>query len=268
MHTTQEKARRYPTAALLAWMAVSAAGAVELMPTTQQNALVQKYCAVCHTDAAMNGGLSLEHFDATNAAPSLTAMLVSKLSGGVALATIKEVDTNPAAAPLVDRKMKSGAIGAAGIPRPDKATINAWILAFAVQSAGAAEWAIERTKATEWTASILREVPSATNPSEVESSRFIASCNQATQKGSLQLAWSPVPQSGALSLSVDGVSYRAEGSEKMGNAAVVLTVSRTGLPFPAESLVIRELFPGETVKFSFSDLPKDARRGLEVCFSR
>ena len=54
----------------------------------------------------------------------------------------------------------------------------------------------------------------------------------------------------------------------MDNAAVVLTVSRTGFPLPAESLVIRELFPGETVKFSFSDLPKDARRELEVCFSR
>lgn len=79
MQTPQENARGYPTAALLAWMAVSVAGAVELMPTTQQNALVQKYCAVCHTDAAMNGGLSLEHFDAANASPSLTAMLVSKL---------------------------------------------------------------------------------------------------------------------------------------------------------------------------------------------
>ena len=268
MQTPQENARGYPTAALLAWMAVSVAGAVELMPTTQQNALVQKYCAVCHTDAAMNGGLSLEHFDAANAAPSLTAMLVSKLSGGVAAATILEVDTNPTAAALVDRKMKSGAIGAAGIPRPDKATMDAWIRAFAVRSAGAAEWAIEHTQATEWTASILREMPSATNPSEVESYRLIAACNTATQKGAMQLAWSPVPQGGALSLSVDGVSYRVEGSEKMDNAAVVLTVSRTGFPLPAESLVIRELFPGETMKFSFADLPKDARRELEVCFSR
>jgi hypothetical protein len=33
-------------------------------PAAQQNALVQRYCAVCHTDAAKNGGLSLEHFDA------------------------------------------------------------------------------------------------------------------------------------------------------------------------------------------------------------
>ena len=49
------------------------AAAADLMPVAQQNALVQKYCAVCHTDAARNGGLSLEHFDAAQAPPSLMA---------------------------------------------------------------------------------------------------------------------------------------------------------------------------------------------------
>ncbi len=49
-------------AILTAYLATSASAA-EVMSTTQQNALVQKYCTMCHTDAVKNGGLSLEHFD-------------------------------------------------------------------------------------------------------------------------------------------------------------------------------------------------------------
>src|SRR5262249_49452564 len=54
----------------------------ELMPVVQQNALVQKYCAVCHDDVHRNGGLSLQHFEASNVDPSLAAMMVSKLKTG------------------------------------------------------------------------------------------------------------------------------------------------------------------------------------------
>jgi len=35
------------------------------LPYAQQNAVVKKQCASCHTDALMYGGLSLEHYDAT-----------------------------------------------------------------------------------------------------------------------------------------------------------------------------------------------------------
>jgi hypothetical protein len=252
------------------------------MPVTQQNALVQKYCAVCHTDAAKNGGLSLQHFDAAQAPPSLTAMLLSKLTSGVSLKTAREAPSNPSAAAFVDQEMKAGAMGAAGIPIPDKATIDALIHAFAVESAGATDWTVERSKdraagAPMLTASILREMPSARNASEAEAYRLIASCNLATGQGEVQLAWSPVPQSGTLAGSVDGnaaAQYRVQGSEKMGNesgvvlhalAAVVLAETRRGaspigLPFPAESLAIRDLFPGETVTFSFANLPADAGR--------
>src|ERR1700704_5992169 len=111
-------------ASMLAGGIATAAAADDLSPA-QQNALVQKYCAVCHTDAARNGGLSLEHFDAAQAAPSLAAMMVSKLTGGVSLETAKASASDPSAAALVARKMKGGAMGAAGIPIPDKATIDA-----------------------------------------------------------------------------------------------------------------------------------------------
>ena len=51
------------------------------MPASRQNELVRTYCTVCHTDAARNGGLSLEHFDAANPDPGVAAMLASKLKG-------------------------------------------------------------------------------------------------------------------------------------------------------------------------------------------
>jgi hypothetical protein len=290
MHTALNNASCYRVLVLVAVMAgwlVNSAPAAELMPA-QQNALVQKYCAVCHTDAANNGGLSLEHFDAAQASPSLIAMLLSKLTGGVSLKMVREVRTNASAAALVDRKMGSGAMGAAGIPIPDKATIDALIHAFAVQSAGATEWTVERSKdgtanAPGLTVSILREMPSAMNAGGAEVYRLIASCNQATQQGFVQLAWSPVPGKGTLAASVDGkaaVEYQVDGSEKMGNgsgvllhgrAALVLAETKLGgsrarLPFPAQSLTISHLFPGETVTFPFANLPEAARREFNACF--
>jgi hypothetical protein len=45
-------------------LAAVLAQATDAMPVARLNELVQRYCAVCHTDAARNGGLSLQHFDA------------------------------------------------------------------------------------------------------------------------------------------------------------------------------------------------------------
>ena len=218
-------------AVMAGWLTVSAPAA-EVMPTVQQNALVNKYCAVCHTDAANNGGLSLEHFDAARAAPSLAAMLLSKLTGGVSLDTVREGPSNAGAAALVDNKMKSGAMGAAGIPIPDKATIDALIQALAMESAGAAEWTVQRAldavaKAPVIVASILREKPSAKSAGEARVYRLVVTCNEATQHGSMQLAWSPLPTRGTLAASVDArvaVSYQVNGSEKMGNGSGIVTL--------------------------------------------
>src|SRR5262245_62087864 len=81
------------------------------MPASQQNALVQKYCAVCHSDTKMMGGLSLERFDAAHADPSITGMVVNKLN--------------------------SGAMGAAGLPIPDRSVINALTAALSAAAADA-----------------------------------------------------------------------------------------------------------------------------------
>jgi len=52
------------------------------MGAAQENAVVQKYCGSCHTDALMYGGLSVQHFDAARPDPTLTAMLLSKITNG------------------------------------------------------------------------------------------------------------------------------------------------------------------------------------------
>ena len=70
------------------------------MPAVEQQALVRKYCAVCHSDAAMNGGLSLQHYDPAVPNPALAAMLLSKL--------------------------QNGAMGAAGLGIPEKPARDAW----------------------------------------------------------------------------------------------------------------------------------------------
>src|ERR1700722_20267035 len=141
MHTAQRNSRDYRTVVLVAVMAgrfTDSAPAAEIMPPAQQNALVRKYCAVCHTDAAKNGGLSLEHYDAAQADPALAAMLLSKL--------------------------RNGAMGAAGLGIPDKETSEAWVAVTTRQAAGATNWTVIRrelpgTKPLILTASIVREVP-------------------------------------------------------------------------------------------------------------
>ena len=261
--------------------------ASDAMPVAQQNALVQKYCATCHTDAARNGGLSLEHFDAAQAAPSLAAMMVSKLTSGVSLETVKAAASDPNAAALVAKKMKSGAMGAAGIPIPDKATIDALINALASEATGANEWHVNRaqnpaTKASILTASILREIPSARDSGEVEMYRLVIACDAASREGEMQLVWAPVPAKGTLSASVDGkapVTYQVEGLEKMSNgsqatpalAAISLYESKIDsqiprMALPVRSLLIVNLFPNESVEFSFGDLPQAARQSLGACF--
>ena len=269
-------------------LAVPTAFASDAMPVAQQNALVQRYCAVCHTDAARNGGLSLEHFDATQAAPSLAAMMVSKLTSGAPLVTVKAAASDPGAAVLMGKKMSSGAMRAAGIPIPDKATIDALLNALASEATGANEWYLNRTQdpattAPVLTASIMRELPSARNAGEAAMYRLVLVCNAATHEGEMQLSWAPAPKTGTLSAAVDGQTpfiYKVEGTERMGNgsqgttgpAAISLYESKKvsqnpRMVLPAKTLLITNLFPNESVEFPFDNLNQTARQSLAACFN-
>lgn len=250
------------------------------MPAAQQNALVEKYCAVCHNDAHMNGGLSLQHFDAAHADPGVAAMLLSKLTSGVSLASVNAAQTDPDAAAMLAGKMKTGAMGAAGLPAPDRATQDALVSALAAEAAGASAWRVNES-APILKASILREVPSTTNPGEANLYRLTLTCHGDTREADMQLSWAAgvPPKDQVMSAAVDGrapVTYKVEGSEKMfvgasgisGTGATILWHSGIlAMPLPAHTLTISNLFPDETVVFPFDNLIETARQGLSMCFS-
>ena len=225
------------------------------MPPAEQNALVKRYCTVCHTDASKNGGLSLEHYDAGHRNPALAAMMLSKLN--------------------------DGAMGAAGNGVPDHAAQQAWLESTKEQAARAKDWFVSREDEVV-SASIVREVPPRKpGSSDAPLYRLIILCNPSTALGEMQLTWSPQPQTGrTMSASVDGnapVEYKIEGKESMGNggtlqsghASVVLSSGRGAkVALPNQSLTIRDLFPREAVEFPLADLDQKARSELRTCFQQ
>jgi hypothetical protein len=228
--------------------------AAEIMPAARQNALVQKYCAVCHTDAAKNGGLSLQHYDAAQADPALAAMLLSKL--------------------------RNGAMGAAGLGIPDPATREAWTAATAAQAQQARVWTLIRTEAPAsqapvLTASIVRDVSPRRKDADAPVYRLTLACNVANHNGDIQLTWSPSPQTNrTFFVSADGspkIPHTLEGKEeKMGNgtaASTGLAAVTLNMPMPEKTLTISDLFPGETVVFPLAELDPVDRRQLAICLS-
>lgn len=261
----------------VACLAVPAASGLEPMSVAQQNELVHKYCAVCHTDAYPRGGLSLEHYDAAVAAPSLAAMMLSKLTNGVSLKTVQSASTDPEADGIVSSKMKRGAMGAAGLPIPDLPVVGAFIYAFAAQAA-TDKWHVS-TRENVTTASIAAEVLSwKTILREAATYRLIVTCDAATGDGAMQLAWSPEPRSGTLIAVADGGAPRgiavAEGTETMGNgstaiagSAAVTLYEGTSMSLPAKTLEFSNLFPYQTATFRFDTLAPETRQRLSACLA-
>jgi len=195
-------------AALVAGLAIPAAAATGAMPVAQQNALVEKYCAVCHNDANKTGGLSLENFDAAHPDPSVVAMMVSKL--------------------------KDGAFGASGVPLPDRTTQDALLSALSAEAAGASEWTVNRTQDPEapiLTASILREILSTANAGEPNVYRLALTCRVDTREAEMQLAWAPgdVPGSGGT------MSAAGDGKAPLSRAASTTSPDRSSFVIGSRS---------------------------------
>jgi hypothetical protein len=155
------------------------------MLAEQQNALVQTYCAVCHSDSFPNGQLSLQHFDAAHPDPGIAAMIASKL--------------------------RNGAFGASGQPLPDRAVRMSLLDAISAEAAGADHWVANRSdghiaQAPLLTASIVESVPSARGEGDPNLYRLALTCNVDTHEVRMQLAWSPeVGKNGqVMSVAADG----------------------------------------------------------------
>lgn len=212
----------------------------EPMPQAQQTELIHKYCAVCHTDAAKNGGLSLEHYDASKADPQLAAMLLSKL--------------------------RNGAMGAAGLGVPDKPTQEAWIAATTAQAEGAKNWSVIRSESG-LTASIVRDVAPRKKGEDAPLYRLTVSCESGAR-----LTWSPAPATDrTFTVSADdgpAISYKIDGQEKMGNGTAGtsgMASAKLTTPLRAKRLTISDIFPGEQVDFPVGDLDAATRRQLTGC---
>jgi hypothetical protein len=226
---------------VFAWLVIPVMVAGETMPVEQQNAIIHKQCAFCHNDAQMQGGFSLDRFDAANPDPSLVAMLISKL--------------------------KVGAMGAGGFGVPDRATQDALLSALSAEAAGASEWTVSE-EGPLLTAGILRELPSTTYAGSTDRFRLRLTCNAGTREAEIQVGWAPGnPEEGRpMSVAVDGnapLAYKAEGGEKQGNGksgpgSVILPIA-----LPAQTLTISDIFPDETVVFPLGDLPETVRQ----CFA-
>jgi len=274
------------TGALTAALATTLSAA-EPAPLEQQNDFVKTHCAVCHNDRANNGGLSLEGFDAAVAAPSLAAMMLSKITSGTALATVHAASHDADAAAALKRGLGKGAVNASGLGAPAPDVVDGLVAAFTAQSAQADKWSVQRVKrptgADIVTASIVRELPSAAaadrGDTEAAMYRLVLTCNAASGEGALQLAWSPVPKRGTLAVAIDGkpaTSYTVDGTERMGNGTTATTgpaafaIARFGggtrIELPKRTLTATGLFAGETVTFPFDELAKPARESLSACF--
>jgi hypothetical protein len=249
--------------------------AAEIMPAARQNAVVQKYCGSCHSDALMFGGMSVEHFDAAHPEPSLASMLVSKLTSGRTPGEVNAATRGPDSAATIIGFLKGGAMGAAGNGVPDEPTQVALIKALSVEAAGAEEWEFRESPAL--TAAIVRELPSTKFAGKTDMYRLILTCRAATHEGEIRLAWANgVPEEGQqIMIAVDGkapFTHKVEGGKKQGNGAggpgatVLYPNPGTNMAFPTQNLTISNLFPDETVVFPFGNLGQTVRRDLSACY--
>ena len=244
---------------IVAFAAIARAG----MPAARENALVHKYCAGCHSDKLRYGLMTLEHFDAGHADPSLAAMLLMKITHG---RTSKDVLASDAK--TVRAMMQGSAMAAAGIKTPDDATQAALARALAQQAQTAFDWNVfEENRAV--VASILRGAPSSQVAGAIDAYRLTVSCDEETGAGEIKISWGdPGSKDGTpIRFSVDGVEMSqmvdpASGQGNMGVGATVLKIS-----LPERTLRVSNIVGKGEVEFPLGSLNPPARRRLASCFA-
>lgn len=276
--------------ALAGVLLLASAGAVRAatdppLPIARQNELVKTYCAACHDDARKVGGMSLEHFDAAQADPTIAAMLLSKLTNGLTLETVKAADGDPVVMALVDREVKTSALFAAGIEPPDAAIVRAWISALSGAATGATAWTSSPQPRPGAAASLVREVPLAADAAKANIYRLAVACDPETRRGEIALTWAPgdLVNGREVSATADAgapvtqrlsvTTWKGNRGPTRGIGSVVLYSTRgteTGATFaalPARSLTVTNLMNDQTVTFPFSELAPTTRQALSACFA-
>ncbi len=245
-----------------ALFAVTALAAAADLPPSEENAIVKRYCAGCHSDKLNYGLMTLEHFDGAHVDPSLAAMLLSKITNGH---TAKDVNFADDAA--VRALMQRSAMGAAGLKTPDDATQVAFARSLAAQAGNASHWNVVDENHN-FTASILREKPR--NDGSTDSYRLTISC-AGSGAGEVKLAW-------ANSASKDGTlmavrrddapasTHTIDGNHIQGDGGIGATVLK--IPLPGHSLTVSNIFGEGDVEFSFDSLSANARNRLATCFQQ
>ena len=138
--------------------------------------------------------------------------MVSKLTSGVLVETVRLARFNSTAAALVSKALNNGAMGAAGIPRPDKATIDSFVDALAYEAAGAdlcREYRGPSHQRLDRDSQYRARRAFRRYPKETAMFRLVASCNAITHKGQVLPAWAPGANGEAFSLTTDGTPKQA-----------------------------------------------------------
>jgi hypothetical protein len=213
------------------------------LTVSQQDALIKKYCVVCHNDVLLVGGMSLEHVDPANPDPAIAGMMAGKIDGG--------------------------AMGASGVDKPDRALGVALSRALRAKSTGAEAstggWAM---RVDPLVATIKVKGTSTANSQPPGTYTLSMTCSKNSAMSSHVLlsvshpstmhltADRPMPEAGSLSF-----AYEVDG------AATPQTSDRANfvLPLPERTLTIRNLFPGESVTFPFDGLNPEFRRIFSTC---
>jgi hypothetical protein len=255
----------------LMWYVNPPARAVQVdraLSVREQNAIVQKYCAVCHDDAKRMGGLTLQNFDAARPDPNVAGMMVSKLGGG--------------------------AIGAAGIKQPDRPTVAALRSALAAHAvdgkSASGGWTFSAfndatTERPLVTATMMQEVAGQAGRSggyeltiTCEKTSDLSQGGNGAALAEMRLATyikqgPDAPVTGRQMLDAVGRSVPFELDGRSVGAAVQyvrqdnVVAAKFVMPLPSHTLTIRNLFPGETVSFPFGQLTPTLREILSTCVS-
>lgn len=254
----------------------------------EQNAMMKDYCVICHLDSSMNGGLSLEHFDAATVSPPLAAILANKFTMGVPLENLLEPELDPEVIEEIELGKRFGApsvMGVAGLPLPSDGEINGFIMAMAQRTEGAERWHVNVDEET-ISADIVRitSFPAREDqrPRDIMF-RLVLTCDLASDEGEMLLTWSPQPANGSLEVVVDNdlpVEFIIDEQEPMANgdegtsapSSVVLVGlgkkdEYPDISPPRNRLRLKSPLLSEQIEFSFADLWESEPDQLNACFA-